>query len=108
MITQDGKQHLLTELGKVISDSRDTSLVFKESDYIQTRMAQIINEMPLIESYTLRAKEVAKKLGLSPTTIKIYATKFNVGHKRGRDWEFTKEDIKILRHRSRQKRKERI
>ena len=42
------------------------------------------------------AKEVAKKLDLSPDSMRHYAVRYKVGTKLGRDWLFT-DDVKIIK-----------
>ena len=43
------------------------------------------------------AKEVAKKLDLSPDSMRHYAVRYKVGTKIGRDWLFTGDDVKVIR-----------
>ena len=38
-------------------------------------------------------------LGLSPVTVQIYAERYGVGKKLGRDWLFGEEDIRIIKER---------
>ena len=48
---------------------------------------------------SMTAKEAGDILGLSPDSFRVYARKYQVGEKRGRDWFFSDADLEIIRSR---------
>ena len=47
----------------------------------------------------MTCREVADELGLSPTTIRVYAHRYLIGLKHGRDWAFRASDVEQIRSR---------
>lgn len=43
------------------------------------------------------AAEAAQKLGLSKESLRVYAGRYKVGRRHGRDWFFTDKDIEVIR-----------
>lgn len=45
------------------------------------------------------AKEAAQLLGLSQESLRVYARRYNVGSKLGRDWFFSEKEVKAIQKR---------
>lgn len=47
----------------------------------------------------LTAREAGEILGLSPNSFRVYARKYRLGEKHGRDWFFSEADCAAIRRR---------
>ena len=50
----------------------------------------------------------SRRLGLSPNTLRIYATRYGVGERLGHDWLFSPRDLDVIVARMRAQRSETV